>query len=557
MGFRLVVRARLTANGAPVNKIKAYAIFDGGGVLGAALAGCFKAAEDHGLKFVGFGGTSAGSIIATLGAVGMSGAEIEKAVVDTDFVAFLQEGGGKVDRLKKTFGQFASTLEHLTSVRGVLWYGRQARREYGELKEMVMGPLGVDDGNALKDKLHALIAAHRPEWDPKLVPDVTFGMLDGHPGCYPLKIVASDVTQRKPVEFSAQHTNYGNSVLNAVRASTCYPFVFQPFVIHRRRLVDGGLSSNLPASLFFKEQEGTGLPVFAFDLVDVDAPPPDPYDLKCFVKDMMSTAIDAGDEFLRDVLDGVYHIPIPIPRDFDVLDFEISKKRRGELSYIGYRATSEYLQAQPVLNAYRAQNMQTAEAIQRSLQVLYGEPALYEPVLAALAHEVEAVSNARNVRVTIMLPTGRETRIVVYSHGMRRRRDDGTEAIDPDIALEIPDLAGASGQAWKTGKALVVDLEQTRRNPERWGLSTATYSRVPADRKAMLSFPIPRLGGAADPDDPDPRARFIGSLTLDSSTPLTDTQWLDEPSGTDVSRIVAQRLGLWLNIIQRLLLFDE
>jgi NTE family protein len=57
--------------------MKAYAILDGGGVKGAALVGCLKAAEELGIEFVGYGGTSAGSIIALLASVGYTVAELE------------------------------------------------------------------------------------------------------------------------------------------------------------------------------------------------------------------------------------------------------------------------------------------------------------------------------------------------------------------------------------------------------------------------------------------------------------------------------------------------
>ena len=50
--------------------MQAYAVFDGGGVKGAALAGCLKAAQESKIEFVGFGGSSAGSIVALLATAG-------------------------------------------------------------------------------------------------------------------------------------------------------------------------------------------------------------------------------------------------------------------------------------------------------------------------------------------------------------------------------------------------------------------------------------------------------------------------------------------------------
>ena len=65
--------------------MKAYAIFDGGGVKGAALAGCLKAAEEQGIQFEGYGGTSAGALVATLAAVGYSADEIRTTLKETSF----------------------------------------------------------------------------------------------------------------------------------------------------------------------------------------------------------------------------------------------------------------------------------------------------------------------------------------------------------------------------------------------------------------------------------------------------------------------------------------
>jgi len=35
--------------------MQAYAVMDGGGIKGAALAGCLQAAEKFGIEFIGFG----------------------------------------------------------------------------------------------------------------------------------------------------------------------------------------------------------------------------------------------------------------------------------------------------------------------------------------------------------------------------------------------------------------------------------------------------------------------------------------------------------------------
>ena len=89
--------------------MKAYAIFDGGGALGAALAGCFAAAREQGIEFVGYGGTSAGSIVALLGAVGLDGPAMERFLVDTSFGDFLGASGRRSRTSRRGSGRSSPT----------------------------------------------------------------------------------------------------------------------------------------------------------------------------------------------------------------------------------------------------------------------------------------------------------------------------------------------------------------------------------------------------------------------------------------------------------------
>ncbi len=103
--------------------MKAYGIFDGGGVKGAALAGCLAAAEEQGVQFLGFGGTSAGSIVATLASVGYSGKELGELLVGLEFNTFLDDGGDRLDHARSQFEQiseaFRGGARHFVEAGGV------------------------------------------------------------------------------------------------------------------------------------------------------------------------------------------------------------------------------------------------------------------------------------------------------------------------------------------------------------------------------------------------------------------------------------------------------
>src|SRR5262245_8660525 len=317
--------------------MKAFAIFDGGGAKGAALAGCLAAAQQQGVEFIGYGGTSAGSIVASLASVGYTGKELEKLLVEElDFVSLLDDNGRQLSIIQGKLGKVLSKL----SSGNLLQKGFCILFEAPQVLKALGPGLGLYGGEKLKSFLLERIKEKQPSLAQHA--DITFQHLDDA-GCLPLKIVASDITLRKPAIFSRDRTDYGASVIDAVRASTSYPFVFQPVEKHGRRLLDGGLCSNLPAFLFDEEYQQTGIPALAFDLVASPGQAPLGYGLPHLGNDMMSTALEASDELLRGVLRGVHHVPVVTPSGIDTLTFALSKADRKRLFDAGYSAAGNFL----------------------------------------------------------------------------------------------------------------------------------------------------------------------------------------------------------------------
>lgn len=75
--------------------MKAYGIFAGGGVKGAALAGALEASKRKNIEFLGYGGASAGAIIAYLAALGYDGNEIYLKMIRQPFKKMLFEDEGE------------------------------------------------------------------------------------------------------------------------------------------------------------------------------------------------------------------------------------------------------------------------------------------------------------------------------------------------------------------------------------------------------------------------------------------------------------------------------
>jgi NTE family protein len=511
--------------------MKAYAILAGGGVKGAALAGCIAAAESQGIEFVGFGGTSAGSIVALLASVGYSGEELRSLAVDEmDFLQFFDDKGVLLNRIKSSVGTLSRKLTGWQSLIGPIWKAIIVR----ELLRIFSKRLGLYDGQKLRSFLHDKIIAKKPELRDNSA--ITFDDLK-RCNCKLLKIVATDIVRRQAVIFSGE-SGHSPVVVDAVLASASYPFVFQPVRNPNSIFVDGGLSSNLPVFLFEEERKRTRYPVLAFDL----APRPNPlhgdYDVSRLARDMLSTVLESSDQLLRQTIGSIVHIPVDTPDYIDTLDFDVDRKGREALYQKGFASAINYLREYVPLRLAG----QAGGNLRRELQSIYGPPWFYETALAALAKEIERHTNAKKVRVSIMLDTGRQndSRIVVYDYGMTNHTD---------VDLELAKDAGCSGQALMHDEGFVVaDLDQ----PASWiGITTTQKNLVPRDRKSMISVVLRGWSKFSDlgTQQGGKLPRF-GTLTIDSSTALTQTGWMD---GDRARGDVVERIRNWSYIISRLL----
>ncbi|MBW4698506.1 MAG: patatin-like phospholipase family protein [Aphanocapsa lilacina HA4352-LM1] len=342
-----------------------------------------------------------------------------------------------------------------------------------------------------------------------------------------LKIVSSDLRTKGPLVYSGQGGDeQSGSVLDAVRASMSYPFVFKPVQVNDRYLVDGGLSSNLPVFLFEKERRDELIPVFAFDLVAPHSEPGQEYGIKQFGLDMISTALESNDFLMRKVIPKtIYYIPVSIPKDIGTLDFGLSKERRIELYNAGYVATTTFF------NSNLPQLDQATTSVE-ALQALYIPPTIVTPLLMVIARQFQEHTGATNVRANLMLPTERSTLLVVYQFGMDS---------DPDIDLELPFGTGSCGRAWQERDIVATDLLAAHQD----GMSKALQNRVRRDRKAVLSVPIFEWTPTAQPRTELDR---IGVLSVDTDAALDATGWV-----RDHKRYVNDTALSWSAILAKLL----
>ncbi|WP_107671046.1 patatin-like phospholipase family protein [Cyanothece sp. BG0011] len=516
---------------------KAYGILAGGGVKGAALVGGIQAIEQNKIEFVGYGGTSAGSIIALLASVGYTSEELEKIMIEEiDFTQFLDNSASELENLKDSFRQLFEKINNF-NLNDEIWRMGENRRLIMTLINFLKRlnqDLGLCDANGLKQFLVEKIGEKHDSLKNKT--DITFRELQEQ-GCYPLKVVASDLISRQAVIYPLdQGQGLDYSVIDAVRASMSFPFVFFPVQTDNYLLVDGGLSSNLPLFLFQEERKVNNYPVIALDLVVDDnnqsnhSLDQSNYGLLKFIPDMLETVLEASDNLIETLIKNIYYISIKLPKDIGTLDFEISKQDRERLFDRGYRDVSSYLNK----NVFQA--IKKVRTERERLRVLYGRIDLIEKTLEKVAISFKNYSNAEEIRAYIMLPTERNTLIVVYQYGMDN---------DPDIDWEVPVNSGSIGYTWVSRKHGRVNIEMMKNNLEDYNLTKTQVNKIRKDRQAIYSVPIFDLSLSRTEKIED--LEMLGILCIDTSTSLENTLWLNQDS------VCKNEIELWADILALIL----
>ena len=211
-------------------------VLEGGGVKGSALVGAVTAmaqAQDA-YTFHRVAGTSAGAIVASLLAAGMTADAVKTVMDQLDFARFEDEAG------------FMAHVPAMGSAMGLLLH--EGIYAGGFLHTWLLETLaraGIETWADLKD--------HDP--DSALPPDQR----------YRLVVIVSDVSRGLMLRLPWDYQNLlgvdpdRQLVADAVRASASIPFFFRPWKMPANKEVmghdhivctDGGMLSNFPMSLF-------------------------------------------------------------------------------------------------------------------------------------------------------------------------------------------------------------------------------------------------------------------------------------------------------------------
>ncbi len=277
---------------------KVGVVLSGGGATAFAHIGVLKALEEKGIPIDYITGTSAGALIGALYAVGMSPTEMEKYVLNDDFLLMAT---GKLKPNQNFYFKESSPDAGMFS--------------FNLSKDSILQkslPTNFISSSFLDFEMMKLFGAqgegaHR-NFDSLMVP---------------FRCLASDIRTKQNVLFKEGNLN------EVVRASMNYPFYLHPIRVNDVLLFDGGLYNNFPADIMYQEFN----PDFIIGSnVSYNAPPPSEDDLISQVTNMLVSTSN----FTLPCENGIIINP---QTDLNTFDFGSIKKAIE----VGYKSTIQQI----------------------------------------------------------------------------------------------------------------------------------------------------------------------------------------------------------------------
>jgi len=187
-------------------------VLSGGGAKGLSHIGALKIIEKYNIPIDYITGTSMGSIVGALYAMGYKSSEIEEIAKNINWSEIFE------DKINKASVSIVEKPEHGIYILKI---------PFENWKPVI--PKGVISGQLLEMLLAKLT------WS-------VHGVNNFQKLPIPFKCIATDIETGKAVVLSKGY------LPDAIRASMSIPSVFSPIVIDDKLLVDGGIIRNLPAS---------------------------------------------------------------------------------------------------------------------------------------------------------------------------------------------------------------------------------------------------------------------------------------------------------------------
>lgn len=210
--FILTVICVISASAEPRRKVAV--VLSGGGAKGAAHVGVLKVLEEAGIPIDYIVGTSMGSIVGGLYAIGYNAAALDTMIMNQDWRLLLSDD---VPRDSKSFPEKENSEKYIITL-----------------------PFGIEK----KDRIISGVIRGQNLFN--LFSDLTIGYhdsVDFNALRIPFACVAVDAVTGKEYVFRS------GSLPLAMRASMAMPAVFSPVKLDSLLLIDGGLNNNYPVDV--------------------------------------------------------------------------------------------------------------------------------------------------------------------------------------------------------------------------------------------------------------------------------------------------------------------
>lgn len=193
-------------------EVKLGLALSGGGAKGFAHIGVLKVLEEEGIPVHMVSGTSMGSIIGSLYAIGYSPQEIEEIAINTNWNILLNDS-------------YQINPQHISN--SILKKDTYLVTFPFENKQLSL-PAGLIDGQNISMLLYRLMLPFHDVRDFTELP-------------IPFSAVATNLATGEPKTFSSGY------LPDVVRASIAIPSIFKPVHIDGKTYIDGGVARNIPA----------------------------------------------------------------------------------------------------------------------------------------------------------------------------------------------------------------------------------------------------------------------------------------------------------------------
>lgn len=271
-------------------------LFGGGAIRGAAYCGTVKAMEEIGINPDIVAGSSVGSIIAGLLAVGYSAEELREVFLQVNFELFrdLQFALGPQFAISK--GEVF--LEWIRDLIEKKYYGDKYKK-----------------------------GTHKA---------VTFSDLEKK-----LVIITTDLSSFECKEFSKQETP-DFEIATAIRISCSMPGLMKPIEYNNRVLVDGDLQKGSPMWKLSKNLQPENLRILEFRL-EGNFEGNDKNSIE-YINSIYSYATSVATSFIIDVYNknDKYDYIVINTGDINIVDFNLASEKRENMMEIGYNQTMKY-----------------------------------------------------------------------------------------------------------------------------------------------------------------------------------------------------------------------